>query len=216
MRGDRIGSGKARAEIRRGRTAVRPALGRPRDTRIEAEVTAAVQTLREGGYQAVTIEGIALRLGRARSSLYRRWPSKRHLVVHALVTELGVSPAADTGSLRKDLEAAVGTLLYAFTGPLNGALAGLVADMTQDKELAATIRRKVLVPRRQSMRDALVRAQMRGEVRESLDIELVLDMLTAPFYFRTLFGHAPITRPMIRQVVEYVLLVIQPYAGPTN
>lgn len=169
-----------------------------------------LETLREGGYQAVTIEGIAQRLGRARSSLYRRWPSKRHLVVYALVTELGVSPAADTGNLRKDLEAAVGTLLYAFTGPLSGALAGLVADMAQDKELAATIRRKVLIPRRQSMRDALTRAQIRGEVRAGVDAELVLDMLTGPFYFRTLFGHAPISRPMIRQVVEYVLLVIRP------
>ena len=54
---------------------------------------------------------------RARTSFYRRWPSKRHLVAHAVVAELGVKPAPDTGSLRKDLRAAVGTLLTAFAEP---------------------------------------------------------------------------------------------------
>ena len=35
----------------------------------------------------------------------------------------------------------------------------------------------------------------------------MLDMLTGPFYFRALFGHAPISRRMTRDVVEYVLRV---------
>jgi AcrR family transcriptional regulator len=184
------------------KTNARPFIGRPRDLRIDSEVVSAVLgALQEGGYRAVTIDGIAQRLGRARSTLYRRWPSKRHLVVYAIVTELGDNPAADTGGIRKDLEAAVGTLWYAFEGPLGGALAGLVADMAHDAELAATFRRLVLAPRRNSMRAALKRAQVRGEVRRGFDMELVLDMLTGPFYFRTLFGHAPISRPMTRQVV---------------
>jgi hypothetical protein len=61
------------------------------------------------------------------------------------------------------------------------------------------------------MREALERARLRGEVRSGLDVELVLDMLTGPFYYRTLFGHAPVTREMTRLVVDYVLLLIAPY-----
>ena len=74
----------------------------------------------------------------------------------------------------------------------------------------STIRQEVLAPRRKSMREALERAQARGEVRHDCDVELVLDMLTGPFYFRTLFGHVPITRNTTRLVVEYVLRVVQP------
>lgn len=186
-------------------------IGRPRDGRIDSEVVSAVlSALRKGGYRAVTIDGIARQVGRARSSLYRRWPSKRHLVAYAVVSEMGDNPAADTGGVRGDLEAAVGTLLRAFAGPLGRALAGLAADMAQDAALASIIRQEVLAPRRKSMREALERAQARGEVRHDCDVELVLDMLTGPFYFRTLFGHVPITRQTTHQVVEYVLRVVQP------
>jgi AcrR family transcriptional regulator len=185
------------------------ALGRPRDERIDNEVVAAVlNVLRTGGYGAVTIDGIARKVRRARTSLYRRWPSKRHLVAYAVVSEMGDNPAADTGALRDDLEAAVRTLLNAFAGPLGQALAGLVADMAQDTELAQAIRQEVLAARRKSMREAFARARSRGETRDDLDIELVLDMLTGPFYYRTLFGHAPISRRMTRDVVDYVLRVV--------
>lgn len=179
--------------------------GRPRDESIDTVVVAAVlQLLKTRGYSAVTIEGIARRVKTARTSLYRRWPSKRHLVAYAVVSEMGASPAADTGALREDLEAAVRTLLRAFAGPLGQALPGLVADMARDPELAATIREEVLAARRKSMRDAFERARARGETRDDLEIELLLDMLTGPFYYRALFGHAPITAHMTREVVKYI------------
>jgi AcrR family transcriptional regulator len=188
--------------------AVKHALGRPRDEHIDTDVVLAVlQVLRTRGYRAVTIEGIARDVKRARTSLYRRWPSKRHLVAYAVLSEMGASPAADTGVLREDLEAAVGTLLRAFAGPLKQALPGLVADMAHDAELADAIREEVLAARRESMREAFVRAHARHEIRDDLDIELVLDMLTGPFYYRALFGHAHISRHMTREVVEYVLRI---------
>lgn len=188
-----------------------PAVGRPRDERIDIEVVSAVlNALRDGGYGAVTIDGIARKVKRARTSLYRRWPSKRALVAYAVLNAMGHNPAADTGALRGDLEAAVETLLNAFAGPLGQALAGLVADMARDEDLAQIIRQEVLAARRKSMREAFTRARARGEVRLDVDVELALDMLTGPFYFRTLFGHAPITRRMTRDVVEYVLRVVAP------
>jgi len=198
------------AADRTGRKADRPATrGRPRDEDIDRQVVAAVlHVLRVGGYRAVTIEGIARRIRRARTSIYRRWPSKPHLVAYCIVNTMGASPATDTGVLRGDLAAAVDTLRRAFTGPLRQALPGLVADMANDPELAHAVRHEVLARRRKSMRNALNRARLRGEAREALDEELVLDFLAAPFYFRALFGHAPIDRRMARNVVEYVLKIV--------
>ena len=182
--------------------------GRPRDGQIDADVVSAVLTvLRRSGYRSVTIEGIARDVQRARTSIYRRWPSKRHLVAYAVISELGDNPAPDTGSLQRDLEAAVKTLWSAFCGPLGQALGGLVGEMAQDAELATTIREEVLASRRQSIRAAFARALERGEIRDGLDIELVLDMLTAPFYYRALFKHAPITKQTTTEVVNYVLRV---------
>jgi AcrR family transcriptional regulator len=201
----------AKSPSGKGATSTESVLGRPRDERIDTEVVSAVLgALRTGGYGAVTIDGIARKVKRARTSIYRRWPSKRHLVAYAVLSEMGDNPAADTGALRADLEAAVETLVNAFAGPLGRALAGLVADMAQDPELAQTIREEVLAARRKSMREAFTRARGRREIRPDLDVDLALDILTSPFYFRTLFGLAPITRKMARDLVDYVLRIAAP------
>ena len=99
-------------------------------------------------HSAVTIEGIARQIGRGRTSLYGRWPGKPNLVAYAVVSEMGDEPAADTGGLRGDIEAAVETLRKAFAGPLGHALAGLVADRAQDTALAVSIRQQVISARR--------------------------------------------------------------------
>jgi len=189
----------------------RKRLGRPRDAGIDNDVVAAVLgVLRSGGYRAVTIEDIARRVKRARTSLYRRWPSKRHLVAFAVVNELGIEPSPNSGSLRNDLLAAVETLRKAFSGPLGSALAGLAADMAQDPGLARLIRTVVLAPRRDSMHAALKRAQARGEIAGDLDGELLLDMLTAPYYFRALFGRGRITPRLNAKIVDYMLRAASP------
>jgi AcrR family transcriptional regulator len=185
------------------------ARGRPRDQHIDRQVGAAVlQVLRTQGYKAVTIDGIARRVRRARSSIYRRWPSKPHLVAECIVSSMGASPAPDTGVLRRDLTAAVSTLERAFSGPLRQALPGLVADMAHDPELAQAVRRQVLAPRRKSMREALERAHRRGESRSVADLELLLDLLAGPFYFRTLFGHGRVDRRLTTAVVDCVLRIV--------
>ena len=183
-----------------------PAKGRPRDPRVDTAIKSAVLAmLREGGYRTLNIQAIAIRAGVPRTSIYRRWPSKQHLVADAVVTEMGADPAEDTGSTRGDLLAVVKSLLRAFSGPLGLALPALVSDMAKDSELASVIRAEVLDVRRQSMRQALSRAKARGDVAHDLDIELLLDMLTGPFYFRTLFGHARMDRRMANGIVEYIL-----------
>lgn len=81
--------------------------GRPRDTELERRIGAAVlMVLAEGGYEAVSFEEVARRCQTSKASLYRRWKSKREMVIAAVKT----GPAqdhqgaiVDTGSLRGDL-----------------------------------------------------------------------------------------------------------------
>lgn len=181
-------------------------LGRPVDRSIDrAVVETVLLELKRRGYRSITMEGIARKIGRARASLYRRWPSKRHLVAYAVVSELGAHPSPDTGSLRLDLMRAVETLITGFQGALGSALAGLVGEMADDPALARTIRKEVLAKRRRSIRAAFRRGIKRGEIRPDVNIELLMDMLTAPFYFRAMFGHLKLSATMIETVVDTVL-----------
>lgn len=180
--------------------------GRPKDTRIDEDVVLAVlNLLKMKGYRHVTIERIAKTVKRARTSLYRRWPSKRHLVAYAVVSSLDAEAAPDSGSLRRDLICAVDTLRRAFSGPLGQALPGLVADMAHDPQLARIIREEVLVRRRTSIKNAILRGIARAEIRSGIQIDVLIDLLTAPCYFRLLFGHARISRQFIDTLVDYTL-----------
>ncbi|MFC7620766.1 TetR/AcrR family transcriptional regulator [Microlunatus sp. GCM10028923] len=81
--------------------------GRPRDDELEQRILAAVGTLlSEAGYEGVTFEEVARRSGAAKASLYRRWKTKREMVIAALKAgpaRRDGADAIDTGSLRGDL-----------------------------------------------------------------------------------------------------------------
>lgn len=64
--------------------------GRPRDPRIDADVLATTrEMLVEVGWEQLSLRGIAARAGVSRAALSRRWASKAHLVLDAL---LGATP----------------------------------------------------------------------------------------------------------------------------
>ncbi|MCQ4119549.1 TetR/AcrR family transcriptional regulator [Rhodococcus tibetensis] len=64
--------------------------GRPRDPRIDTDVLAVTRAmLVESGWEQLSMRAIATRSGVSRASIARRWPSKAHLVLDAI---LGATP----------------------------------------------------------------------------------------------------------------------------
>ena len=59
--------------------------GRPRREGADDEILAVtLEMLREGGYGALTVDAVAEHAGVAKTTLYRRWPSKSALVAAAI------------------------------------------------------------------------------------------------------------------------------------
>ncbi|PSJ25789.1 TetR family transcriptional regulator [Streptosporangium nondiastaticum] len=181
--------------------------GRPRDSRIDAAVPAAVmELLNESGYGNLTLEAVAARAGTSKPALRRRWQSRQHLVVDALVTTMGTAPTPDTGCTHCDLIAGIGTLSQAFGTTLGRrVLPALVADLADQPELDALFLERFFHPRRASTAEALRRGIRRGDIRPDADIDLLLDMLASSTYYRVLFGHLPVTAALAEDVVEVVL-----------
>ncbi|MET8774323.1 TetR/AcrR family transcriptional regulator [Nocardia sp. NPDC050713] len=186
--------------------------GRARDDRIDVAVlTAARELLDENGYAELTIGGVATRSGIHRPAIYRRWPSKRHLVVAVVADLLGLRPTANTGDLRADLFAAMRDLVAALRDTsLDRVLPALLADLANDPELREHFLAVVFEPRRQTTETALRAAIDRGEVRPEIDMDFVLDAVAAPIYFRALFGHLPLDEELAESSVDAVLRLIVP------
>ena len=184
-----------------------PRPGRPRSAQSHSRIlAAALQLVREVGYDALTMEGIAARAGTGKATLYRRWRSKETLLAEAIEGIVGSVPPTDTGSTRGDLMAVMRfeRSLYADPATL-GFLSALVAAMARSALIARKVREGFGASRRAAIRQVLAKGVARGDLRRGLDLELALDLLAGPLFLRHLFTGGPIDDKLLRGVVDAAL-----------
>jgi AcrR family transcriptional regulator len=126
--------------------------GRPRREGADEEILAvARELLRERGYGAFTVDTIAERTGIAKTTIYRRWPSKGALVAAAIATTSGTS--GDPEEIVRDTAA-----LFALLGAIDGEAIDLL--------------RAILAPRREQLR-ALAGDERADELLGALVVRLL-------------------------------------------
>jgi AcrR family transcriptional regulator len=181
-------------------------LGRPRNPEIDAAVlSATLAALDEYGYGRLTIEEIARRAGATKPAIYRRWPSRQRLVLAALDQRLGAARAPDTGCTLCDIDECLKVFVATFRRMPPDVLGPLFADCAGDRELRAAFMTTLFEPPRTAVRETLDRAHGRGDLREDVDLDLVLDLIGSFVHYRALFGHAPTSNVEIEGAVEALL-----------
>ncbi|MCP2167281.1 TetR/AcrR family transcriptional regulator [Goodfellowiella coeruleoviolacea] len=175
---------------------------------ITSAITEAVlDELAAQGYGRLSMEAVAKRAGVGKSALYRRWPSKQDMVI-AVFSEFSVPLAEipDTGSLRGDLVALLRAVHDWLTHPRLGTIVpDLTAEAARNPALAAAMRTTVGEPRRALGAIAFRRAVDRGELPADLDLELALDLVAAPLYWRLTVRRAPVEPNYLDQLVDPIL-----------
>jgi AcrR family transcriptional regulator len=180
--------------------------GRPRNVQIDdAVLKATVAVLDDTGYGGLTVEEVARRAGTTKPAIYRRWPNRQRLVLAALGERLGEAQAPDTGCTLCDLDECLRVFVAAFRRMPPGVLGPLFADCAGDRELRAAFMSTLFDPPRAAVRETLERAHERGDLRDDVDVELILDLLGSLVHYRALFGHAPTSNAEIERAVETLL-----------
>jgi len=152
-------------------------LGRPRNPRIDSAVLrATVELLGETGYAELSVDAIARRAGTSKPAIYRRWPSKAH-VVHEAVFPIGEATALPAvGSVAGDVrEMLRRTAAVLTTAPARAALPGLVAEMAVDPTLQAALLDRFGDILSRGVTEWLADAVERGEVRSDVEAADVVD-----------------------------------------
>jgi len=180
--------------------------GRPRDPQIDAAVLeATLAVLDEVGYVHLTFEEIARRAETTKPAIYRRWPKRQHLVLTALAARLGAARTPDTGCTLCDLNEGINVFIAAFQQIRPDVLGPLLADCTADQRLRDAFMTSLFHPPRAAVADMLNRAVARGDLRDDIDPDLILDMLGSLVHYRALFGHAPTTDTQVERAVAALL-----------
>ena len=189
--------------------------GRPRDSAVDSRVLdAAWELLHARGLAGLTVDEVAERAGAAKTTVYRRWPTKDHLMIALATRLLGEVPIADTGDLRADLT----SFAAALTGSLNrlrqagnphaGASAGLAAELAASAARHPDIGEMVrcgFAARHQLARARVRRAQQNEALRDDIDAEILIDQVTGPIWYRVLVSGAPVSPSYAERLVTAAL-----------
>lgn len=143
-----------------------PVRKRRRGAELEtALLDAAWDELNAIGFEGLTYEAVAARAGTSRAVLYRRWPTKRELVLAALSRKAPPVPnePPDTGNLRSDVIALLRFVVRQVLdlAPVRQVLA---AEQGANTELSAYLASRNREPGGDWMRTVLDRAAHRGEI----------------------------------------------------
>jgi AcrR family transcriptional regulator len=170
------------------------ARGRPRDRAVDqAVLEALIELVSERGYAGTTMDLIAERAGVAKTTIYRRWPSRDALILEAVHALKLPRVPEDTGALESDLIAELEGV-YAATGEPHIArfMQATVGEMLANEELARLFRAHLLEQRAGKGHEIFRRAAARGEIPSDLDCSLYVNLMAGSTMLRVLLlGERP-------------------------
>lgn len=179
--------------------------GRPR-AGIDAQVFAAtLRTVHELGYTGATMDRIAAAAGVAKTTLYRRWPSKGALVTDCLVDAFGSlqafrpsGPLPLEGASRDEF---LSSVMRWFVGRLSepglgAAFAGVFVDAVSDPGLREVLATRFQAPYVRVLEDALGEPENR--------VLLIIDVAAGTVLHRMGMTGAPMADADVSTLTEMI------------
>ena len=187
--------------------------GRPRNPANDAAIlSAAREILATHGVDALTFEAVAQAAGISRVSIYRRWPSKAHLVNE--IANRGNSEFPDvieTEGLEGEVRAAL-TLLYDRYSQkdIGAASIGALVAWQREPSLRGELEGKHEEETRTAFRNTIAKGKALGMVRAEVDSDALFDIAVGSIIYGKLFSSLPDRTIDIERIVDIVVRGAEP------
>ncbi|MFI6845331.1 TetR/AcrR family transcriptional regulator [Kitasatospora sp. NBC_00085] len=184
----------------------------------QAVLAAAAELVAEVGFGKLTIEAIAARAGVGKQTIYRWWPSKGAVVFDAFQAAnedaSGSLALPDTGDLSADLRAVLRPTADQLVDPaFDNTGRGLVSEYLLDPALLREYRERLMDPLLEVTRERLRGARAAGQIDADADLDLAVELLYGPMYYRWLHGLGPLDHAYADRLVEAVLRALGASGG---
>ncbi|ADB32167.1 transcriptional regulator, TetR family [Kribbella flavida DSM 17836] len=178
---------------------------RPRNAEVGSRVLAAAAAEIEArGYEGLSMDRVAEQAGVAKTTIYRRWPSKAELVV-ALIGHLRSDvPFEPTDDPRRDLTDLVTAIAANLTATPTSLIADLAAAAAREPRVGESVR-ALWADRHRAVTAVVAEAQRVGVVLHDVQPAVLVDQLVGPLYYRLLVTGEPLTPDYARSLVRSVL-----------
>lgn len=183
--------------------------GRPRDAELDRRLTSTVlEVLGEQGFEGLTFEAVARRSKASKASLYRRWPTKRDMVLAAVKDGPAgkTSEPLEPGScLRDDLLVLVRRLAQTMSAADSGTALMLLQAGLEDPDLCDAIEAAVGPTGARLPQPVIDAAVTRGELPSGIDPFAYEEIVGAVLLLRRANGLA-ITDDYMQSLVDAVII----------
>lgn len=170
---------------------------------------AALELLADEGLSGFTMDAVAQRARASKATVYRRWSSRTELLIDALPLAAPVLVPPDSGDLRADLLELLVELHAALRNPpMARMLAAFVDAAERDPELRS-LHADLTNRQREPFRQVLAAARTREEIADAVDLELAIDLLAGPLFFRRFITHHETGVDELAPLVDAVLVMLR-------
>ena len=188
-----------------------PPRGSSAQAREDAILDAALELLREVGYDNMSIDAVADRARAGKATIYRHFRDKAALVARAIARDsTSEIVPADTGSLRGDL-LAYGRNAIRDAGPDGGIFVGILNASRTDDVLGALLSERMWESKQRSLRIVVERAVARGELADLSRVAVVCEVCCAVVLHRVFVERDVPDEAFRRHLVDDIALPLLMY-----
>ncbi len=181
--------------------------GRPRDEEVRKRILAsAAQLLDKKAFDEITVDAIAEKSGSCKATVYRWWPNKAAVLIEAFrETVARELPEPDTGDFRADIRKQLQNFTKIILWGGGKTFSRFIAGAQNDPDVAEAFREAWIRPRRVEAKKVFARYVENGVARPDLDLDLAVEIMFAPLYYRLLTGYGQITDAYIEELIDAAL-----------
>ncbi|WP_234124762.1 TetR/AcrR family transcriptional regulator [Clostridium hydrogenum] len=186
-------------------------LGRPRSEKTKSDIlNASYELLIENGFAGITVEKIAERANVSKATIYKWWTNKAAVVMDGFLNATNVElPIPNTGSTVEDMFIQVDNFVKFLTTRKGNVITEIIAEGQYDPKLADIYRNAYFTPRRNISKQILERGISRGELRTDLNVEVIIDLIWGPVFYRLLITGEVIDSAFVKELINYAFQGIQ-------
>jgi AcrR family transcriptional regulator len=178
-------------------------------------MAAALDQLAAEGSAGFTMESVARRAGASKATLYRHWTSASALLVDAMTATFQPLPPPAGGDVHDDLAALLTRAAELLTSDRFPRLMAAIVDLAERDPALGRLHADLTEQQRRPVLELVRRGQEQGAIAADADPEVVVDLLTAPFFYRRLIAHRPLPPTLPQAIVDQVLPRRSPSGGPS-
>ncbi|QPC86400.1 TetR family transcriptional regulator [Mesorhizobium sp. NBSH29] len=178
-------------------------------------LAAAYDILMQDGLGRISIEAVAARSGVGKPTIYRNWANASELAMAALMEgHPEIAAARKQSDLGDALKRQIKDIVQVFATTRGRQIALALATADPDSEMTRAFRNRIILSGREAGRQLLDEAAQRGEIKPPPDIEVLLDMIYAPIFYRLLVGHRPLNLGFAEALVEKAVELLKLRSEP--